>query len=208
MELLPVLALYGFFAAWRLERWLGDRVTVTSLVKDKRTWLRKALYPAMLAIALANPLAMGFGVSALQSVARMLKRPYADRIGERFDRPLVLKEALVNASTRIPFERNLALVLQEMPKGAPILMASSDYIGALQDAGVPLKQTVNESDYYGWHGALADPAAHAAFVVAFAGDAVSKAVEEHPDGLQELTILCTTGQPCARVYRSSRFQSP
>ena len=30
-------------------------------------------------------------------------------------------------------------------------------------------------------------------------------VEEHPEGLQELTILCSTGQPCARIYQSQRF---
>jgi hypothetical protein len=86
-------------------------------------------------------------------------------------------------------------------------MAESDHIGALQDAGIPLRQTVNESDYDSWHAALAAPADHAAYVVALAGDAVSKAVAEHPEGLQELSILCTTGQPCARIYQSDRYST-
>ena len=34
---------------------------------------------------------------------------------------------------------------------------------------------------------------------------MSKAVAEHPEGLQELTILCGTGQPCARVYQSESY---
>ena len=111
----------------------------------------------------------------------------------------------MNASTRVPFERNLALVLEDLPPGVPILMAESDHIGALQDAGIPLKQTINESDYDSWHAALAAPADHAAYIVAMAGDEVSKAVTAHPEGLDELSILCTTGQPCARIYQSERY---
>jgi hypothetical protein len=84
-------------------------------------------------------------------------------------------------------------------------MQESDHIGALQDAGIALRQTINESDYDSWHAALQAPADHAAYVVAMTGDAVAKAVGEHPEGLQELTILCGTGQPCARIYQSDRF---
>jgi hypothetical protein len=65
---------------------------------------------------------------------------------------------------------------------------------------------VNESDYDSFHAALADPAAHAQYVVAFEGDDVSKAVAARPEGLEELTILCGTGQGCARVYRSTKFE--
>ena len=96
-------------------------------------------------------------------------------------------------------------MIEDLPPGVPILMQNSDHIGALQDAGIPLKQTVNEGEYYSWHAALEDPAGHAAYVIAIAGDPVSKAVAEHPEGLKELTILCGTGQPCARIYQSERF---
>ncbi len=65
----------------------------------------------------------------------------------------------------------------------------------LQQAGIPLRQTVNESDYDSWKAALDAPAAHAAYVIAIAGDPVSKAVAAHPEGLTELSVLCTTGQP-------------
>ena len=41
--------------------------------------------------------------------------------------------------------------------------------------------------------------------LAIEGDPVSRAVKEHPAGLTELTVLCTTGQPCARIYQSDRF---
>ena len=117
--------------------------------------------------------------------------------------PSVLKEGMVNATTRMAFEQSLAQILNSFPPGVPILMYNSDHIGALQEAGIPLKQTLNEGDWDTWHAALEAPAEHAAYVVAIAGDPVSKAVAAHPENLEELTVLCTTGQPCARVYRSS-----
>ncbi len=119
--------------------------------------------------------------------------------------PLVLKEAIANSTTRVPFEMALARELKAFPAGVPILMYNSDHVGALQDAGLPLRQTLNEGDYDSWQAALADPADRAAYVVAIAGDKVSTAVAQHPEGLTELTVLCTTGQPCARIYRSDRF---
>jgi hypothetical protein len=147
---------------------------------------------------------MIFGTGVVQKVAGMIERR-PSHILANYAPPLVLKEALVNSSTRVPFERDLALVLQEMPPGAQILMQESDHIGALQDAGIPLKQTINETDYDSWHVALEDPAGHAQFVVAMEGDAVAKAVAAHPQDLEELDILCTTGQPCARIYRSLSY---
>ena len=122
--------------------------------------------------------------------------------------PLVLKEGIVNSTTRISLETSIAKVLQSLPPGTPILMYNSDHVGALQDAGIPLKQTLNEDDYDSWKAALASPADHAAYVIAIKGDPVSKAVDANPQGLTEESILCTTGQPCARVYRSDRFGSP
>ena len=126
-------------------------------------------------------------------------------VGMMYSVPLVLKEAMVNSTTRMAFERSLAVQLQAFPPGVPILMYNSDHVGALQQAAMPLKQTLNEGDYDSWKAALDAPATHAAYVIAIEGDPVSKAVAEHPQGLTELSILCTTGQGCARVYRSDQF---
>ena len=126
-------------------------------------------------------------------------------VGMMYHLPLVLKEAVVNSTTRVAFESTLARELRNFPAGVPILMYNSDHVGALQDAGLPLRQTVNEGDYDSWKIALAEPAKHAAYVVAIAGDPVSAAVAKHPEDLTELSILCTTGQPCARIYRSNEF---
>jgi len=179
LELLPALAISAAVGLAALE---------SALVATKVAWLAPRSKPAakwMLPIALLLVLAN----FVLQVIYR----------------PPVLTEALLTSSARIGLEQGIARVLEELPPGAPILMRESDYIGALQDAGIPLRQTINESDYDSWHAALQAPAEHAAYVVSFEGDAVSKAVEEHPEELQELTILCSTGQPCARVYQSESY---
>jgi hypothetical protein len=200
MEMLPALALFMCIAAamaeMRLNRTRGEKAV-------RARWL----VAAMLAFAVLNPIAMVYGTSLVRQCASLIER-HPSNLMASYSPPLVLKEALVNASTRVPFERNLAVVLEDFPPGEPILMAESDHIGALQDAGIPLKQTINESDYDSWHAALADPANHAAFVIAIAGDDVSKAVAAHPEGLSEVSILCTTGQPCARIYQSERYKTP
>jgi hypothetical protein len=115
-------------------------------------------------------------------------------------RPLVFQEAVENSRTRIPFERTLSNWLGMLPPGKTLLMSTSEHIGAVQRAGIPLRNIINEGDYYEWGAALKDPAAKAAYVVALDGDAVARAVAEHPQGLTLLEVIRSTGQPTARVY--------
>lgn len=211
MEMLPALALFACIACAAVEQWLkvrmerqilADRPVNTPVGDTAGT--APIFFTFVVVLVMLNPIAMIFGTGFVQKAVAMVEhRP--SHILANYAPPLVLKEALVNSSTRVPFERDLALVLQEMPPGAQILMQESDHIGALQDAGIPLKQTINETDYDSWHVALEDPAGHAQFVVALEGDAVAKAVAAHPQDLEELDILCTTGQPCARIYRSLSY---
>jgi hypothetical protein len=213
MEMLPALALFACVALAAWERRDAASVSgetmlagngASSVSGTSAAYVIRPLYAAAMALAVLNPLAMIYGTTVVQAVASHIEHHPSNLLAS-YGPPLVLKEALVNATTRVPFERNLALVLEEFPAGSSILMQESDHIGALQDAGIPLRQTLNESDYDSWHAALEDPAGHAAYIVALEGDAVSKAVAAHPEGLQELTILCGTGQPCARIYQSERY---
>ncbi len=119
--------------------------------------------------------------------------------------PLVLKEAMVNSRGRLALEQPLAQQLMTFLPGSVILVENSEHVGALQTAGIPLKQTIGPSDYYRWRDAMRAPAETAKYVVAVAGDDIAKAVARHPEGLTELTILCSTNQPCVRVYQSDRF---
>jgi len=124
----------------------------------------------------------------------------ADSIALMRARPLVLQEAVNNSRTRIPFEQSLAEALDALPRQGMILMYTSEHPGALQRAGIPLKRTINEGDYYQWPGALQHPAQSAAIVVTTEGDAVARAVAAHPEGLTLVDVICSTGQPCARIY--------
>jgi hypothetical protein len=117
--------------------------------------------------------------------------------------PLVLQEAIANSRTRISFEQAYARALEQLPENGAILVWTSDHIGAFERAGIPLRRTINETDYYEWKPALDHPAQSAAFVVAADHDAVAQAVAAHPAGLTLLNIVCSTDQPCVRFYRSN-----
>ena len=116
--------------------------------------------------------------------------------------PIVFQEAVANARTRIAFETALAKALSHLPEQGLILMQVSSDVGAVQQAGIPLHRVVNEGDYLTWQRALEDPARGAFAVVARDGDPVAQAVERHPQGLQLMNVVCSSGQPCARIYRS------
>jgi hypothetical protein len=176
MELLPALALYGVYALAVLERRL-----MAPEAGSGAKLMARVLAPVAVAVAVMNSFGMIYRI------------------------PAVLKEGIVNSRTRVPFEQAIARVLEDLPPGVPVLMNTSDHVGALQDAGIPLKQTINDGEYYSWHAALKDPAHQAAFIVAIVGDPVADAVAKHPDNLEEMTILCTTGQPCAHIYRSTAW---
>ena len=123
-------------------------------------------------------------------------------------RPLVFQEAVANSRTRIPFERILANALTDLPAAGTVLMYTSQDAGAVQQSGISLRRVVNEGDYREWQQALDDPAHSAAIVVALDGDAVARAVQQHPQGLQLMQVICATGQPCARIYQSQLYTPP
>ncbi len=116
--------------------------------------------------------------------------------------PIVFGEAIVNSRTRVPFEAAYARALQQLPPTGKILVWTSDHPGAFERAGIPLRRTINETDYYRWKPALEHPAQSAAFIVASDHDAVAQAVVAHPRNLTLIDIVCSTGQPCVRFYRS------
>jgi hypothetical protein len=150
--------------------------------------------------ALADRKKQHTGLAVVAIAALLIVADYAMLVRAK---PIVFQEAEANSATRIPFESALSRALKELPRARRILMYTSEHIGALQQAGIPLKQTINEGDYYQWPGALANPAGAAPWVVAIDGDAVSQAIKAHPQGLEIQDVICSTGQPCARIYHSS-----
>ncbi len=119
-------------------------------------------------------------------------------------RPLVLAEVIANSRTRVAFEAAYANQLALLPENSTILAYISEHSGAYQRAGVRLKRTINESDYYRWAPALKNPSKAADFVIATDKDPVAQAVAANSQGLTLYNIVCSTGQPCVRFYRSDR----
>ena len=127
--------------------------------------------------------------------------------------PICFHEAWVNSRTRIALETQLASELQKLPHDSALLMYLGDHVGALQQAGVPLRRTINEgnhrqwkqpSDQEGlWERALANPGQYVDFVVALEGDPV--AVGAQKQGLSSLGVIRSVGQPAATIYWTHRL---
>ena len=125
------------------------------------------------------------------------------------DTPVSLKEAQVNMRTRSQLEAQVAIWLRKLPSDSTLLMYLGDHVGALQQAGIPLKRVINEGNHRVWkqptdpdglwERALADPARYADYVVAFEGDSVWQAVQ--PLHSQALVEIHVTGQARAVLYR-------
>ena len=123
--------------------------------------------------------------------------------------PVSLKEAQVNMRTRIQLETRLAVWLRDLPPDSTLLMYLGDHVGALQQAGIPLKRVINEGNHRVWRQrdpdglwehALADPAHCADYVVAFQGDPVWQAMQSrHLPALVEIHV---SGQAPAILYRA------
>ncbi len=177
IELLPALALGVGFAAHfvtdALERWHGSRIA--QLLPD---------------IAFA----VFFVLAGINSTGLLRQGP------------IVYAESTTNLDARLPYDDAIPPLLQdllsEFPRGT-VLMNTSTYPEIVAFTGIPLRQTINESDLALWRAALESPASHAAVVVTFDGDEVDRAVKAHPEGLVVEGRFSAENQPSATVYSST-----
>jgi hypothetical protein len=177
IELLPALALgVGFAAssaAGALERWQGPRIA--QLLPD-------IAFVLLFALAGVN-------------IVGLLRQE-----------PIVYAESTANLDARLPYDQAILPLLQDLLSKFPlgtVLMNTSTYPEIVAFTGIPLRQTINESDLALWRAALESPASHAAVVVAFDGDEVDRAVKAHPEGLVVEGRFTAENQPSATVYYST-----
>ncbi len=118
-------------------------------------------------------------------------------------RPLVYVEGTLNKHARASFDREIPPALRALlaacPSGA-VLMNTSANPELVALTGIPLRQTINESDRWIYRQALAAPAGHAAIVLAFDGDEVDAAVKAHPAGLRAVRHFTAQKQPSGTLY--------
>jgi hypothetical protein len=123
--------------------------------------------------------------------------------------PICYSEAQINSRGRFALDTQLANWVKSFPPNATLLMYLGQHPGALQLAGFPFRNVINEgnhrmwrqpSDPEGlWERALADPGANANFIIGFDGDPVWKTARDH--GLTALVEIHTTGQARAAIFQ-------
>jgi hypothetical protein len=129
--------------------------------------------------------------------------------------PVCYREAEINMRGRAALDGQLASWIKSLPPDSTLLMYLGDHVGALEQAGIPLRRVINEGNHRVWkqpidreglwERALANPATYVDYVVAFEGDPVWTAVKGR--GLRALVEIHTTGQPPAVIFQA-RTQSP
>jgi hypothetical protein len=123
--------------------------------------------------------------------------------------PICYREAEVNMKARFALDRQLSEWIKNFPPNSTLLMYLGGHVGALEQAGIRLRNTINEgnhrvwmrpSDPEGWwERALADPAAYADYAIGFEGDPVWIAARDHH--LTALVEIHTSGQPPAVIFQ-------
>lgn len=123
------------------------------------------------------------------------------------EHPLVYMEGTKNIAARRAYDVAIPPVLRALIAERPqavVLMNTSVFPEIVALTGIPLRQTINESDLEIYRAALAAPAAHAGLVLAFDGDEIDRAVKAHPEGLTAVRHFSTAGEPDATIYVSDK----
>jgi hypothetical protein len=183
-------------------------------------WWPYSWYNSRYGMELLPALALGLGFAAQFTIAALREfKPLWAKIAAGLlfalvalntvamvrEHPLVYVESTKNIEARRPYDLPIPPVLRALLTERPdsvILMDTSAYPEIVALTGIPLRQTINESDLEIYRDALAAPAAHAAIVLTFDGDEVDRAVHAHPTGLTKLRSFSTKGQPAATIYLS------
>ena len=126
--------------------------------------------------------------------------------------PQCLKEARRNWQIRNPLNSAVERLVASLPRHSLFLMDLGEHVGVMEQAGIPLRQVVNNENHRAWirpsdpeglwERALADPARYVDFVIAFDGDLVDQGMNRA--NLIELTEIHATGQPHAHIYATRR----
>jgi hypothetical protein len=194
VELLPALA-FGLGLAAHSLAGLLHRLGSSHIVA--RISGRLALAPMLVALFFV----VAFALTAI------------DLFGLFRDGPLVYLESTKNLDARLPYDQDIPPVVEDLLSlfpHAPVLMNTSAYPEIVAITGIPLRQTINESDLEIFHAALDAPARSAAVIVAFEGDEIDRAVKAHPQDLAVAARFAANTQPPATVYFSTKWmdQSP
>jgi hypothetical protein len=182
LELLPAIAVFAALIPWAIARL-------------HRRWLTIAATTALWGVTL-----LAFSSSAWCFSKRSQNRDW----GRRWMIPICYREAWVNSRGRLLLESQVAQALARIPENSTVLMHTSDYVGAIQKAGIHFDHIISESTFIAWDSARSAPFAGADYIVAIDSDPVAEAIRINPQGLTKIAIIHTFGKPNVTIYRGSR----
>ena len=129
--------------------------------------------------------------------------------------PICFCEADINMKGRVALDHRLGEWIKSLPANSTLLMYLGQHVGALEQAGIPLRRTINEGNHRVWkypvdpeglwERALLNPAQYADYAIGFEGDPVWTTARDHH--LTALVEIHTTGQPPAAIFQA-RMQNP
>jgi hypothetical protein len=188
IELLPAFAVFVLIAIWFLVQ------SLAKLPQLAGKWQRWQMPAALLLIL----------VLASGTYAAIWR---AD--------PICFREAQINSRGRVALEAQLAKWFRLFPSDSTYLMFLGQHAGAFEQAGIPLRQVINETNHRVWkrpndpeglwERALGDPAAYADCIIGFEGDPVWNAAKAHH--MTALVEIHTSGQPPAAIFQG-RMPTP
>jgi hypothetical protein len=123
--------------------------------------------------------------------------------------PVCYREAVINSRGRVALDKQLAGWIKSLPSDSTLLMYLGEHVGALEQAGVPLRRVINEGNHRVWRQpadpeglwerALKNPRGYADYIVGFEGDPVWTAATA--EKLPALVEIHATGQPRAAIFQ-------
>jgi hypothetical protein len=181
LELLPAIAVFAGLIPWAVARL-------------HRRWLTIAATSAL----------WGITMLAYSSSAWCFSPRSPGEWGRKWMIPICYREAWVNSRGRLLLESQVAEALSGLPDNSTVLMYTSDYVGAIQKAGIHFDHIISESTFIAWDSARSAPFAGADYIVAIDSDPVAEAVRVNPRGLTKIEIIRTLGKPDVTIYRGTR----
>jgi hypothetical protein len=216
--------------AWTLLLWLpvpfyAYSVAFGSVPIFLPVWWPHSYYNTRYGLELLPAFALGVGFAAgfLLAAVREFKAKalpvtaglmmvivVANAFAVLLQHPLVYVEGARNIEARQSFEFEIPPAMRALlasHPGGPVLMNTSVYPQIVAFTGIPLRQTINESDMEFYADALAAPAQRAAVVLAFDGDQIDQAVKAHPAGLRKVGRFTSQGQSPGTLYVSDTWHA-
>jgi hypothetical protein len=122
--------------------------------------------------------------------------------------PQCLREAQRNWEIRHTLNDSVEGIVAHLPHNKRFLMDLGEHVGIMEQAGIPLRQVVNNENHRPWkrptdpeglwERALAHPSRYVNYVIAFDGDVVDQGVNKAE--LAEFAEIHASGQPHAHIY--------